>query len=83
MQTNKYRRHGDDEEVDTFPVGDEVAVVKVERVARVFHQVNKTGSSEPNGDHDWDQLSEANRRRGLQHIQILQDVGKGHQTKST
>lgn len=75
------RGHGDDEEVDALPVGDKVAIIKVQRVAAVLQQVNQPGGGQPDGDDNGDQLSQSNGGGGLQHVQVLQNVRKGHQAQ--
>ena len=75
--------HGDNEKVDTFPIGNEVAIIEIEWIARVFEQMYEAGSGDPHRHADRHELSEPNRGGRLQHVQILQNVGKRHQPKCT
>ena len=45
--------------------------------------MDDAGAGQARGDEDGEQLGEPNGGRGLQDVQILQDVGHGHQPQGT
>ena len=45
------------------------------------HQVYDAGGGEPHGDEDGDELRQPDRGGRLENVQILEDVGHGHQAE--
>jgi hypothetical protein len=48
----------------------------------VTHEMNDSGCCEPDGDEDGDELCESNGRRSFEDVEVLEDVGDGHEAES-